>query len=180
MAFGASEFTISKRLPMGAGVHMVFGKWTPSAAYTSGGELITAAICKAAFAVNTIYWMSFAPLFSSDFATSAFVYFDHAVVSGTSQGKIHVVAMTAAHLHDFKIAASQGGGQALQVSPDSTSTPVIGKTTATALTAVSVQGTSGIQNNAVDTIAKVAAGEATGFNFSTGTHSARFVLFGSA
>lgn len=180
MAFGANEFTITKRLPIAAGVQMVVGKWTPSAAYTSGGETITQAICKAAFGLNTIYWMQFAPLVAANGATIAYAYFDHTVVAGTSQGKIRIVNANSPHLHDLLIIGGQGAGQAVQILPDGAS-PVLGKTTATSRTVASAQGTNGVQNNSVATIANLAATEATaGIDFSSGAHSARFILFGTA
>jgi hypothetical protein len=107
MAIAAADFTITDTIPLGKGRRMVWGRYTPSGTYTSGGEGLTTAIANAKIGLSTIAYMNFTPLVTAAGTSYATLVYDHTASAGIL-GKIHFTGNGAgAHVHDILIKGGQ-------------------------------------------------------------------------
>ncbi len=77
---------------------MVTAKFTGPAAYTAGGEVLTNAQCKADLGLTKVDFIHCETILGATFATGAQVSFDHNPVSGSTQGKFHIIDQTGTSL----------------------------------------------------------------------------------
>lgn len=88
MALAATQFTLTRRAPLGVRRYEITGKFVGPASYTAGGESLTEAILKTVGGIRTVEILSFTPLLDATFANAKALAFDRNKVS-TTAGKIH-------------------------------------------------------------------------------------------
>lgn len=168
MALAAGDFTVTKTIHLGKGYRKVIGRYTPSGTYTSGGEVMTAAIANAKLGLSTIDYMNFTPLVPSAGTTYVQLVYDHAAV-GTA--KIHASNAVAAHTHNITAIGGLVSSEALFLD----ASQKFGKAAATDRTIVgSTSATTG--GVAVNTAVTVNTELAASTDIST--YSCSFVAYG--
>lgn len=107
MAVAGSEITNSGRSPLGNGKWLIWGTITGPASYTSGGEVLTRAVCSSIWGVSDITQLSCTPAGGASFATGVIVNFERTGSSSTNVGEFHYYNSVDAHTHDMKIIGGQ-------------------------------------------------------------------------
>lgn len=159
MALAATQFTAVRRYGLSPGRWTVTGTFTGPASYTSGGELLTNAILKAALGLRSLIFIDFTPAIPAAGTTATEFAFDHTPVTpGTDQGKIHAYAGGGgAHTHSFLAKGGQAAAGTDALSIKGTTPVTIGKEAATDATNIGGVG-GGVQAVTATTAASEIAG----------------------
>ena len=88
MALAATQFTQTRRSPLGVRRYEITGLFTGPASYTAGGESLTEAILKVVGGIRTVEILQFTSLLDATFANAKSLSFDRNK-SGSTAGKIH-------------------------------------------------------------------------------------------
>jgi hypothetical protein len=107
MAVAGSEITNAGRSGLSNGKWLIWGTITGPASYTSGGEVLTRAVCSSIWGVNDISGLACSPAGNTTHALGAVVNFERTGSSSTNVGEFHYYAAADAHTHDLKIIGGQ-------------------------------------------------------------------------
>src|SRR5688572_16015963 len=103
MAVAAGDITEFGKAPLGNGFWQIWFKYTGPASYTSGGEALTKAVCRAACeGISEIEFLTAAPAGGSSYATGALCTFEPTNTSSET-GQFHFLNAADAHTHDILV-----------------------------------------------------------------------------